>query len=40
MHMGGDEVDRTCFDENPHIKEFMESKKLKTYDDLINWHKY
>ena len=38
IHLGGDEVDTTCFDENPGIKEFMKKHNLSTYDDLVVSH--
>ena len=38
VHLGGDEVFTSCFNENPHIQTFMKSHGLSTYKDLINYH--
>ena len=31
VHLGGDEVFTSCFNENPNIQTFMREKKLNTY---------
>jgi len=38
VHLGGDEVDTSCFDENPYIQTFMRQRHLTTYDQLVNLH--
>jgi len=38
IHLGGDEVFTSCFDENPAIKTFMKEMKISTYSDLITYH--
>ena len=38
VHLGGDEVLQSCFNENPDIKQFMIDKNLSTYDDLVVYH--
>lgn len=38
VHLGGDEINTSCFNENPDIKSFMMHNKLNTYNDLINFH--
>jgi hexosaminidase len=38
IHLGGDEVFTSCFDENPNIKTFMAEMKIATYSDLITHH--
>ena len=38
IHLGGDEVDRSCFDENPNLKTWMTQHGIATYDDLVNMH--
>lgn len=35
MHLGGDEVLTSCFNENPNLIPFMDSLGLDTYQDLI-----
>lgn len=38
IHLGGDEVDTSCFNENPYIQEFMRERNLTSYEDLVNLH--
>lgn len=38
IHLGGDEVFTSCFNENPNIQTFMQQHQLKTFNDLINYH--
>ena len=38
IHLGGEEIDETCFDENPGIKDFMNKRGIKTYSELIVSH--
>lgn len=38
MHLGGDEVLQSCFNENPDIQDYMKDNNLKTYDDLVVYH--
>ena len=35
VHLGGDEVLTSCFNENPNLIPFMNSLGLDTYQDLI-----
>lgn len=37
VHLGGDEVLTSCFNENPEIITFMDNLGLQTYDDLIDY---
>ncbi len=36
--LGGDEVLTSCYKENPKIYDFMDSKKLATFEDLFQYH--
>jgi hexosaminidase len=38
VHLGGDEVFTSCFNENPNIINFMNDNGISTYSDLISWH--
>jgi hexosaminidase len=38
IHLGGDEINQTCYDENPGIKDFMAKRNISTYNDLIISH--
>jgi hexosaminidase len=38
IHLGGDEVLQSCFNENPLLKDFMAEHNLISYDDLIVFH--
>lgn len=34
VHFGGDEVERSCWDQRPSIKQWMNEHNISTYDDL------
>ncbi|XP_054166932.1 beta-hexosaminidase subunit alpha-like [Oppia nitens] len=38
FHLGGDEVDFTCWESNPNIKRFMADKKIKSYSKLEDYY--
>ena len=38
FHLGGDEVNFTCWKSNPHIKQFMAEKQIKTYSKLEDYY--
>lgn len=38
VHLGGDEVLQSCFNENPNLPKFMEDNNITDYDQLIAWH--
>ena len=38
VHLGGDEVDTSCFDENPGIKDFMKKHGIANYSELVVSH--
>lgn len=38
VHLGGDEVDTTCYDENPYIQTFMAKHNITSYDELVVLH--
>lgn len=39
IHLGGDEVMTSCFNENPDLKaKFMKDLNLTTYDELVVYH--
>ncbi|TNV80821.1 hypothetical protein FGO68_gene13254 [Halteria grandinella] len=38
VHLGGDEVLQSCFNENPNLAKFMEDNNITDYDQLIVWH--
>lgn len=38
IHLGGDEVLQSCFDESATVKDFMKANNLATYDDLVVYH--
>jgi N-acetyl-beta-hexosaminidase len=38
LHLGGDEIDLTCFDENPKINEYMQKMNISNYSELIVSH--
>jgi hexosaminidase len=38
VHLGGDEVFTSCFDENPNIKTFMNKNHIGEYSDLITYY--
>lgn len=38
IHLGGDEVDKTCFDENTNLKTWMTEHGIASYDDLVVYH--
>lgn len=38
IHLGGDEVDQTCFDQNPNIELFKRLNHLASNHDLVNFH--
>lgn len=38
VHLGGDEVIQSCFNENQDIHQFMIDKNLSNYDDLVVYH--
>ena len=35
IHLGGDEIEQDCFDENPRIKAYMAKMGIQTYSELI-----
>jgi hexosaminidase len=38
VHMGGDEVDTACYDENPGIQDFMKKHGIANYSELVVSH--
>jgi hexosaminidase len=38
VHLGGDEVDTECYDENPKIQDFMLKHKIANYSELVVTH--
>lgn len=38
VHLGGDEVLQSCFNENPNLQQFMKDNNLKDYDELVVFH--
>jgi hexosaminidase len=38
IHLGGDEVDQKCFDENPNIQNFMRYHQISDYGKLVVMH--
>ena len=38
LHLGGDEIDLTCFDENPNIQAYMQKMGIQNYTELIVSH--
>lgn len=38
IHLGGDEVDESCFDENPNIQIFMRYHQVSNYSALVVMH--
>lgn len=38
IHLGGDEVDETCYDENPAIQTFMRYHAISNYSELVVMH--
>lgn len=38
MHLGGDEVIQSCFNEAPGIQDFLKQHNLKNYSELIVYH--
>jgi hexosaminidase len=38
LHLGGDEIDQTCFDENPGIQQYMTKMGISNYSELIVSH--
>ena len=38
VHLGGDEVDLHCYDENPAIQQFMKDHNLTSYKEMVSFH--
>ncbi len=38
IHLGGDEIEQDCFDENPGIQQYMTKMGIATYSELIVSH--
>jgi hexosaminidase len=38
IHLGGDEIDQSCFDENPGIQQYMNKMNIANYSELIVSH--
>lgn len=38
IHLGGDEVIQSCFNENPALKVFMTKYNISNYNELIIFH--
>lgn len=39
VHMGGDEVNLTCWDRKPSIKDWMKNHNISSYTDLQNYYR-
>ena len=38
IHLGGDEVNPKCFDENPDLQRWMNQHNIANYSELVNAH--